>query len=130
MTTGTQKANVFDLSCDSTQVMYATTSISGEPLLTYLGPEGDRNLSGSQIETLTTAPGTEVTVTLQTIPDLRTLTLTVLIPSFRLPESKRAEFDTLAIKTTNHTSIAGPPEGPGQTYEAVSLHGVARVEIS
>jgi len=30
------------------------------------------------------------------------------------------------MATTNHTTITGPPEGPGQSYAAVALHGVAK----
>jgi hypothetical protein len=125
-TTATQQANLFELSCAGMSITYATTSITGTPLLSYSGPEGDLSFSGSGIETLPTALGTEVTVTLETVADLHTITLTVLIPSFRLPEDHRSTFDTLAIKTTNHTTIAGPPEGAGESYEAIALHGVAK----
>jgi len=126
MATTTQEANLFELSCDGTSITYSTTSITGEPLLSYSGPEGERSFSGNEIESLPTRLGSEVTVTLDSVPDLHTITLTILIPSFRLPEDRQSEFDTFAIKTTNHTTIAGPPEGPGQSYEAVALHGVAK----
>ena len=126
MATTTQQANLFELDCDGTRITYSTTSISGKPLLHYTGPEGDLNFSGDQIETASTALGTEVTVTLETVPDLHRITCTLLLPSFRLPEDGQSEFDTLAIKTTHRDTIAGPPEGPGETYEAVALHGVAK----
>ena len=125
-TTATQEANLFELRCDGTSVTYSTTSIDGTPRLSYAGPDGEHSFSGSQITTLPTALGTEVTVTLETVPDLHTITLTVLIPAIRLPEDRQAPFGTLAIRTTNHTTIAGPPEGPAQTYEALVLHGVAK----
>lgn len=60
------------------------------------------------------------------MPDLHTITLTVLVSLFRLPEDNEASFETLGIFTTNHTTIVGPPEGPGQSYEAIALEGVAK----
>ena len=125
MAIATKQANHFVLSCGDTDVTYDTTSITGQPLLSYAGPEGRLSFSGTEIETLDSALGTEVTVTLESVPDLHTITFTLLLPSFRLRKSGEAAFDTVAIKTTNHTTIAGPPEGAAQTYEAIELHGTA-----
>ncbi len=130
MALATTSANHFELQCDGVQVTYDTTSISGTPLLRYSGPEGDMSFSGSEIETLPSALGDEVTVTLQTVPDLHTITLTLLLASIKLPDAGDAQFETLAIKTTNHTTIAGPPDGPAQSYEAIALHGTASAVIS
>jgi len=126
MATSAQTANLFELSCDGTQITFSTTSFAGPPQFSYSGPEGDLSFSGDDINILSSELGTEVTVTLETVPDLHTLTITLLLPSFRLDGDGESEFDTLAIKTTNHTTIAGPPVGPGQSYEAVALHGVAK----
>ncbi|MGH2941342.1 MAG: hypothetical protein ACRDLN_01005 [Solirubrobacteraceae bacterium] len=126
MAIATTSANLFELSCDGTLVSYSTSSFAGPPQVSYSGPEGELNFSGDQIQTQGTALGTEVTVMLETVADLHTITFTLLLPSFRLDENGESEFDSLAIKTTNHTTIAGPPVGPGQSYEAVVLHGVAR----
>ncbi len=125
-TATTKTANLFELSCADTQVTYSTSSFAGPPQLHYTGPEGDLNLSGDEIATQSSALGTEVTVTIESIPDLRTVTATLLLPSFRLDDSGEATFDTLVIKTTNHTTIAGPPTGAGQSYAAVELHGTAK----
>lgn len=125
MATATNTANRFDLRCKGTQVIYSTSSFAGPPQLQYAGPEGELSFSGEQIATQSSPFGTEVTVTLESIPDLRTLTATLLLPSFNLDESNTATFDTLLVKTTSHTTIAGPPTGPGQTYEALELHGTA-----
>jgi hypothetical protein len=120
------QANLFELASDGTRIDYSTSSISGKPLLHYSGPEGDLSFSGDEIDSAPTALGTEVTVTLARVPDLHTITCTLLLPSFRLPEDGESPFDTLAIKTTAQTTIAGPPEGPGKSYESVALHGVAK----
>ena len=129
MATATQTANLFELQCDGTQITYSTSSIDGRPRLSYSGPEGDLSFAGAEIDTQPTALGTEVTVTLETIADLRTVTATLLLPSFRLDADDESEFETLAIKTTSHTTIAGPPVGPAQTYEAIALHGVAKAVV-
>lgn len=126
MEQATQTANLFELTCTDTQITYSTTSIAGTPQFSYSGPKGDHSFSGDEIATRDSALGTEVTVTLETVPDLHTITLTVLIPPIRLPEDNEASFETIGIFTTNHTTIAGPPEGAGQTYEAITLDGVAR----
>jgi hypothetical protein len=83
MATATQTANLFELSCEGTQITYSTSSFAGPPLLDYSGPEGHLSFSGNEIE-------------------------------------------TLAIKTTNRTTNAGPPAGAAQTYEPIALHGVAK----
>lgn len=126
MATATQTANLFELQCDGTQITYSTSSFAGPPQLSYSGPEGDLSFSGTEIETLPSALGSEVTVTLESVPDLHTITVTLLLPSFRLDAGGEAQFETYAIKTTNHTTIAGPPVGPAQSYEAIALHGVAK----
>jgi hypothetical protein len=121
----TDQANRFELECDGVRVTYSTSSFAGPPQLSYTGPEGELSFSGSEIETLPSALGSEVTVTLESVPDLHTIALTLLLPSFKLTAGE-ATFDTLAIKVTHHTTIAGPPAGAGETYEAIALHGVAQ----
>jgi hypothetical protein len=125
MATATTTANRFELGCDGISITYSTSSFAGPPQLSYRGPEGELSFSGEEIQTQASALGTEVTVTLERVPDLRTLTLTILLASINLTADE-ATFETYAIKTTNHTTIAGPPAGPRQTYQAVALHGVAQ----
>jgi hypothetical protein len=126
MATATRQANLFELKCDSVSIPYSTSSFAGPPQLSYTGPEGTLSFSGNEIETLPSAIGTEVTVTLDLVPDLHTIALTLLLAAFNLPADGDTEFDTLAIKTTHLDTIAGPPQGASQTYEAVALHGTAR----
>jgi hypothetical protein len=70
-----------------------------------------------------------ITVTLEVIPDLHTLTLTLLVPQINLDEGNESSFSTQAILTTHRTSIGGPNlvKGPLQTYEVVALEGTARL---
>jgi hypothetical protein len=122
----TERPTLFELTDDYTQISYSTSSITGEPRFTYTGPKGEHSFAGEQISTLETALGTEVTVTLESIPDLHTITLTLLIPDILLEAGGEAQFDTFGIFTTTATTIAGPPPGPAQTYEVIALNGVAK----
>ena len=127
MAQATERPNLFELAYGDTQISYSTSSIDGRPRFNYSGPRGEHSFAGDEeIATLETALGTEVTVTLESIPDLRTVTLTLLIPDILVEPGGEAEFDTLAIFTTASTTIAGPPPGPAQTYEPLALHGVAK----
>jgi len=126
MATATQTANLFELRRDETRLTYATSSIDGQPRLSYSDAGGDHSFAGDEIQAQETKLGTEVTVTLETVPDLHTITLTLLLASFKLGAGDESPFETLAIKTTNRTTIAGPPASPAQSYESIALHGVAK----
>jgi hypothetical protein len=119
--------NHFELAGGYTQITYDTTSITGQALFHYQDQERDLNFTGDDISSQDTDIGTLVTVTLEVIPDLHTLTLTLLVPQINLPDGNESPFSTLAILTTHHTSIGGPRlvEGPLQTYEVVTLQGTA-----
>jgi hypothetical protein len=125
-----QEANLFSLSCAGEQVSYSKTSITGQPLFSYSGSKGDINASGEEIDTLDTALGTEVTAVIESVPDLRTVTITLVVPSVLLSQGDTVEFDTIAVFTTTATTIAGPPAGAAQTYEVIELHGEAQFVIS
>ena len=122
-----QPPNLFEFSCDGTQISYSTSSITGPPQFYYSGPKGEHSFSGDEIQTLSSALGTEVTVTLEAVPDLHTITLTVLLPAITLSPGDEESFDSAGIFTTSNTTIAGPPGGVAQTYEIISLDGVAKL---
>jgi len=124
-----EEANYFVLSGEGTQITFATTSLTGLPLLTYQGPFGSHSFTGDQIRREDTGIGELVTAgPLEAVPDLYEVTLTVLVPDVNLIGG-RAEtpIATLAVLTTHHTSIGGPGgvQGALQTYEAVALQGTA-----
>jgi hypothetical protein len=128
MAQATQTANLFELSCGDASVTYSTTSFTGAPNLSTSGdPFGDHSFAGAEIATAETALGTEVTVTLESIPDLRTVTLTLVLPDIRMSEGEETAFRSFAVLTTTATTIAGPPPGAQQSYEVIGLDGVARI---
>ncbi len=120
--------NLFDLRGKFTHINYSTTSIAGIPQLSYRKLGTTLNFSGDEIRVVETEIGKLVTVTIEAVPDLQTVTLTLLIPTINLPkEDTEISIDTKAIITTERTSIGGPSLviGQLQTYRIFSLRGTA-----
>lgn len=123
-----REPNLYELSCDGVELTYSTTSIDGSARFSFRDAERKLDFSGEQIRVRETELGTEVTVTLESIPDLRVVTLTLLVPDINLGRETEVPFSTVAIETTNHTTIGGPSliTGPLQTYRVIELHGTAK----
>ncbi len=99
------------------------TSITSKPLFNYKDLKGTHNFTGDEIRTQKTVVGTMVTVTLESVPDLHVITLTLLVPVINLDRSER-KFKTIAIRTTNKTTISGDSLVKGaQSYEVINLQG-------
>lgn len=126
---GSTQPNLFELAGEYTQITYSTTSITGQPQFNYQDQQRDVNVAGDDIRSLETEIGTLVTVTLEVIPDLHTLTVTLLVPQINLDVGNEGPLSTLTVLTTHRTSIGGPGlvEGQLQTYESVALEGTARL---
>lgn len=112
-------------------ISYSTTSITGKPLFNYKDSKGSHSFTGDEIRIQKAEIGTAVTVTLETVPDLHVVTLTLLLPAINLDGSER-EFKTIAIRTISKTSIAGERliKGAVQSYEAIDLKGTAKSVVS
>ncbi len=122
-----QEPNLFELKGSGLEIAYSTSSISGQPLFTYQDKKVSLTFQGEEIRYLETEIGEQVTVTLEQIPDLRTVTLTLLLSKINL-EGTEIPFQTEAIITTHKTSIGGPDlvKGVLQTYRVKPLKGTAR----
>jgi hypothetical protein len=127
--TDLKEPNRYELSRDDIELTYSTTSIDGSARFSFRDAGRKFDFSGEQIRTRATDLGTEMTVTLENIPDAQTVTLTLLVPAINLGQKRESQFDTAAIETTNHTTIAGPKlvTGPLQTYRVIELHGTAKI---
>jgi hypothetical protein len=123
--------NNFVLNGESFSVTYSTTSITGEPMLTYKDAQKRLNFSGTDIRVLSSEIGDQITVTIDTIPDLSSVTLTILIPTINLPETSPVQFWAKAIFTTHKTSIGGPNliKKAIQSYRVDSIFGKASFVI-
>jgi hypothetical protein len=125
-----QQANLFELSGDEIQVTYSSTSIAGTSLFSYRDGSINRLFSDEEIESVTTGLGELLTVTLEQIPDLRTVTFTLILPVVNvLPGSAGAHIRVPGITTTTHTNIAGSVPGPQKTYSQVNLQGTAQAAV-
>lgn len=120
--------NNYELTGKNFSIFYSTTSLAGEPQLTLVRASGrQRQFIGDEIRYQETDIGQHVTVVLRQISDLKTISLTVLIPDINLEAGETALFETRAFFTSHLTTIAGPDgvRGPLQTYYVPDLIGVA-----
>lgn len=129
METQNNEPNLFLLTGKDTQITYSASSFTGQPQLHYQDHQRNLSFTGDQIRSLDTEIGSLITVNLEDIPDFRTITLTLLLPTINLGELREISFATQAILTTHHTSIGGPQllKGALQTYRVMQLHGTAKV---
>ena len=131
--TSTVPANRYELAGSNISIYYTASGPDNEAQLTYRrGAKYRRHFVGDDIRVEQTEIAQLVTVTLHQIPDLKTITLSLLIPSVNLDENHQALFETKALITGHHTTIGGPDwvEGPIQIYHSVKLFGQAsHVEV-
>jgi len=108
------------------RISYSATSIIGKPIFNYKDSKGTHSFRGEEIRTQKTEVGMMVTVTLESVPDLRVTTLTLIVPAINLDDSAR-DFKIIAIRTTSKTTIAGERlvKGAVQSYEVIDLKGTA-----
>ena len=130
MTAQSHEPNLFDLSGGDIRVHYSTSSIAGQPLLTYQDEQRQLSFSGDEIRRAETEIGAQVSVTLEAVPDLHTLSFTLLLPAVRLREGG-AQVEAVGILTTHRSSIGGPQllEGALQSYSPVTLCGEAQAVL-
>jgi hypothetical protein len=131
MMEGFTRANLFELSGDGIQVSFSSTSILGGPILSYRDPQRSLSFQGNDIRSQETELGELITVTLETIPDLRTVTFTLILPIVTVMRQSSGTYIRVpGVTTTNPTTIAGPPPGPQKLYAVVTLQGTAQFIVS
>jgi hypothetical protein len=130
LVTEAQEPNVYDLKGMGIELAYSTTSLNGQPELTYKDRKRTLTFRGEEIRHQDSEVGQLVTVTLEQVPDLRTETLTLILPAINV-EYTGTRFQTHAIITTHRTSVGGPNlvKGVLQTYRIKALRGTARIVI-
>jgi hypothetical protein len=128
---GFTRANLFELNGNLIHVTYSSTSILGGPLLSYRDDQRSLSFKGDEIRIQNTELGELITVTLESIPDLKTVLFSILLPIVTvMPQSSGIRIKVPGITTTNPTTIAGPPPGPQQLYALVNLRGTAQFIVS
>ncbi len=128
---GLTQANLFELSRGVIHVTYSTTNILGGPIFSYRDNHTSKTFRGEEIRIQESAIGQVVTVTLESIPDLKTVTFSLIVPTVTvIPQSTGTPIQVPGITTTAPTTIAGPPAGPQLLYSVVKLRGTAQFIVS
>jgi hypothetical protein len=128
---GFTQANLFELSSSSIHVTYTSTSILGGPLLSYRDSQLSLSFRGKDIRIQDTEVGQLISVTLESIPDLKTVTFSLILPTVTvMQQSSGTRIKVVGLTTTEPTTIAGPPPGPQKLYSAVTLRGTAQFIVS
>src|SRR5262245_66583817 len=131
MMEGLTRANHFELFRGDIQVSFSSTNVLGGPILNYRDSQRSLSFRGKQIDVEETALGELITVTLEAIPDLRTVTFTLILPIVTvMRQSSGTHIRVPGVTTTNPTTIAGPPPGPQKLYTVVNLRGTAQFIVS
>jgi hypothetical protein len=125
------QANLFELSGDSIHVTYSATSILGGPIFSYRDNQFSNSFRGEEIRIQDSELGQLITVTLETIPDLRTVTFSLVLPIVTvMPQSAGISIEVPGLTVTNPTTIAGPLLGPQKLYSLVRLKGTVQFIVS
>lgn len=121
--------NLYELSGDGIQITYSTTSITGQPVLTYHDATQAKTFNGDAIKAEDSAIGTLVTVFLTLILDGPSTSFTMVVPHVRLSGPEVASISTDGITTLHRSSIAGPARGQIEVYTVHALTGTARFVV-
>lgn len=114
----------FELTHEDTKIEYVPGALDGAPRLSYSGPMGSYTFEGDEIQTYNSARGLEVSVTLDRVSHLRTITLTVFVPDLELDDSDELSFHTVGMHSTRRRGIT--KDGQPSSSEALEFEGLAR----
>jgi hypothetical protein len=127
------RANLFELGGGSIHVTFSSTSVLGGPILSYRDPQRSLSFKGEDIASEETALGKLITVTLESIPDARTVTFTLILPIVTvMSQSAGTQIQVPGVTTIDLTTrtTTGPQLGPQKLYEVVNLRGTAQFIVS
>ena len=126
MAVQTQGPNLFEFVFEDTKITYAPGAFGGEPRLSYAGPMGRHTFTGEEIQAVESARGLEVTVSLDRVSHLRTITLTVFVPDLELDGETEQSFRTVGIHATQRRKLRGGA-GATLTSEPLEFTGLAKI---
>jgi hypothetical protein len=122
--------NLFDLKGSGVAITWMTTSITGEPQLTYDDGGQPLTFGPDQLQRSRTPLGRLVTADIEVVPDSHTTSLVLVVPPVNLDGRKPQRVRTVAVVTRRETPFAPElPTGQLQSYKVLRLSGTAsRVE--
>ena len=117
---------LFELTHEDTKIVYSPGALDESPELHYDGPMGKYSFAGDEIQTYNSARGLEVSVTLDRVSHLRTITLTVFLPDLELGDmTEEMSFRTVGIHSTRRRAVSSRL-GAALTSEPLEFEGLAR----
>lgn len=122
-----QAPNLFELNHEDTRIVYAVDADSGAPRLEYTGPMGRHSFEGDAIRTEVSARGREISVTLDGVSHLRTITLTIFVPDVELDDCGELSFRTVGIHATRRRNMIADAPGAELTTEPLEFDGLAKL---
>lgn len=118
-------ATLFELTTEDSSITYAPGDEGRPARLHYDGPLGEHVFEGDEIETLHSARGLEVRVTLDRISSLRTVTLTVFLPELEFEDAtSELTFRTVGIHSTRRRGMIS--DSGEIISEPLDFEGLAR----
>jgi hypothetical protein len=126
-----QLANSFSLSGHGIHVDFSSTSLNGQPRLTYHDTVQTRSFSGDEIRTNEVPDlGTIVSVTLSITPDVGSTTFSLLIPTvFVLGMGSLTPVTTDAVTTVHRTPFVVRFVGQRELYRVTRMTGTASAVV-
>ena len=101
-----QQTNLFDLHNATLKISYSSSSLNGQPQLSYQKGATTMNFHGNQLRQKSTEIGALISVTLKNVPDLHSIVLSLLLPQVNIPTGQsQVQVSIKAIETTIRTSI-------------------------
>lgn len=126
MAVQTHGPNVFELVHEDTKITYSPAGPDADAVLAYAGPMGRYSFTGDEIRSRESARGLEVSVTLDEVSHLRTITLTVFVPDMELDDAAEHSFRTVGIHATHRRAMNGGI-GIALSSEPLEFEGLARL---
>jgi hypothetical protein len=120
--------NLFELAGGGAEITWTVSGVAGESQLTYDDGQQPVTFRGPEIRQSNSPLGKLVTVVLETTADLRTVSLTLVVPRVNLGSKTEHRVRTIAVLTREKTSVAGPDPVVGQveSYRVLRLSGLGR----
>ena len=123
------EATLFELKGGGVTISWTPAGFTGKPQLTFDDGETQQTFGPDAVVVTRKSPlGRLVTAELSTVPDQGTTALVLVVPEVNLGDKTEQRVRTLAVLTTQRTSIGGPAlvTGQVQTYKTIRLSGTAR----
>jgi hypothetical protein len=117
---------LFELTHEDTKIVYAPGALDAPASLHYEGPMGRYSFAGDEIQTHKSARGLEVSVTLDRVSHLRTITLTFFVPDLELEDlTDEMSFQTVGIHSSRRRAMSAKVGAP-LTSQPLEFEGLAR----